>query len=138
MKENGFNVKVEADLAQTGFCFGGNVDNCGTWMDKMGSAAQINKGVPATPRDGAPVELVGLQYSVLSFLARLHSQGKFSREGVDQISFQTWADLIKANFTRCFYVPEETSSEYDIDARLVNQRGIYKDTYRSTQGYTDY
>ena len=72
MKDNGFNVKIEADLADTGFCFGGNADNCGTWMDKMGSAFNINKGVPATPRDGAPIELVGLQYSVLSFLARLH------------------------------------------------------------------
>ena len=82
MKDNGFNVRVEADLADTGFCFGGNVDNCGTWMDKMGSAAQINKGVPATPRDGAPVELVGLQYSVLSFLAQLHAEGKFENEGV--------------------------------------------------------
>ena len=69
MKDFGFNVRVEADLANTGFCFGGNTDNCGTWMDKMGSAALINKGVPATPRDGAPVELVGLQYSVLSFFA---------------------------------------------------------------------
>ena len=72
MKENGFNIKVEADLEQTGFCFGGNPDNCGTWMDKMGSAPSINKGEPATPRDGAPIELVGLQYSVLSFLAKLN------------------------------------------------------------------
>ena len=73
MLDNGFNVKVEADLAQTGFCFGGNADNCGTWMDKMGSAPMLNKGKPATPRDGAPIELVGLQYSVLSYLAQLHA-----------------------------------------------------------------
>lgn len=73
MKDDGFNVKVEADLSDTGFCFGGNSDNCGTWMDKMGSAPFVNKGSPATPRDGAPIELVGLQYSVLSFIAKLYS-----------------------------------------------------------------
>ena len=95
MKDNGFNVNVAADLKKTGFCFGGNKDNCGTWMDKMGSAAMINKGVPATPRDGAPVELVGLQYSFISFLASLNAAGKFSSAGVEEISFQDWANLIK-------------------------------------------
>ena len=67
MKDNGFNIKIETDWKDTGLTFGGNKDNCGTWMDKMGSAYG-NKGVPATPRDGAPIELVGLQYSVLIFL----------------------------------------------------------------------
>ena len=66
MTDNGFNVNIWTDK-ETGFIHGGNKDNCGTWMDKMGSATH-NKGVPATPRDGAPIELVGLQYSVISFL----------------------------------------------------------------------
>lgn len=44
-------------------------------MDKMGSAPGVNKGVPATPRDGAPIELVGLQYSVLTFLDDLAKKG---------------------------------------------------------------
>ncbi len=70
MKDNGFNVNIKMDPTN-GFLFGGNAENCGTWMDKMGSSSN-NKGVPATPRDGVPIELAGLQYSVLSYLAELH------------------------------------------------------------------
>lgn len=134
MKDNGFNVKVEADLNDTGLCFGGNVDNCGTWMDKMGSAPMINKGVPATPRDGAPIELVGLQYSVLQFLTDLNSKGQFSHAGVDQISFKLWANTIETNFNRCFYIPRsaQEDSDYDLNVKYINRRGIYKDVYRST------
>lgn len=68
MKSNGYDVRIRPDLEKTGFCFGGNTDNCGTWMDKMGSAEGVNRGVPATPRDGAPIELVAMQYSILVFL----------------------------------------------------------------------
>lgn len=83
MKDAGFNVKIHCDIDKTGFCFGGNKDNCGTWMDKMGSSTITgNKGVPATPRDGAPIELVAMQYSIVSWLASLHSAGTISQNGV--------------------------------------------------------
>ena len=83
MKDEGYNVKIHCDLEKTGFCFGGNKDNCGTWMDKMGSSEYTkNKGVPATPRDGAPIELVAMQYSILSWLADLNKSGKIKQSSI--------------------------------------------------------
>ena len=145
MKDGGFNQKIYVDWAN-GIVFGGNQDNCGTWQDKMGESEKAgNKGVPGTPRDGASIEITGLLYSTLNWLAKLSGGGKFPHSGVkradgSEISFASWADLVKANFERCYFVPAAPGDDgaYDVNPAVVNRRGIYKDLYRSGKEYEDY
>jgi glycogen debranching enzyme len=145
MKDEGFNQKIHVDW-ETGIIFGGNQDNCGTWMDKMGESERAgSKGVPGTPRDGAAVEITGLLYSTLSWLSRLHEQGQYAYSSVDTqdgntVSLADWASRIKANFERCYYVPlsPEEDAKYDVNSAIVNRRGIYKDLYKSGKEYEDY
>mmetsp|Transcript_20492 Transcript_20492/g.19473 ORF Transcript_20492/g.19473 Transcript_20492/m.19473 type:complete len:213 (+) Transcript_20492:1058-1696(+) len=145
MTDQGFQVDIRLDR-QTGFLLGGNEHNCGTWMDKMGSSFETgNRGKPATPRDGAPIELVALLYSSLQFVIALQKEGHFDHrevelEGGSKLSFEEWADLVKNNFERHFWVPQDSSEdqEYKVEKKLINRRGIYKDVYLSTHQYTDY
>ena len=146
MRDQGFNIDIRVDW-KTGFVFGGNQFNCGTWMDKMGESEKAgNKGIPGTPRDGASVEITGLLCSAVLWLSQLHERGQFKYEGVqmghsgDLISYKDWAERIKANFERCYYIPLDPhdDSHYDVNTKIVNRRGIYKDLYRSGKEFEDY
>ena len=65
MENEGFTISLKMDDS-TGFIVGGNFRNCLTWMDKMGSSSKAgNKGIPATSRDGAPIETTALLKFVL-------------------------------------------------------------------------
>ena len=145
MKSEGFQIDIEVDW-ETGIIFGGSQSNCGTWMDKMGESEKAgSKGIPGTPRDGAAVEITGLTYSTLVWVAQLQAQGKYSYSGVktstgQDISFVTWAEKIQKNFERCYYIPLDSSEDkdYDVNTAIVNRRGIYKDLYKSGKEYEDY
>jgi glycogen debranching enzyme len=168
MTDGGFNIDVWTDEG-SGFIHGGNAWNCGTWMDKMGSSGKAgNKGQPATPRDGADIEIVALSYSVLAWLGGLAEgagrgsaaagAGSFTpapaaatvaAAGLSgsvrfpsgaEVTYAGWAQRIAAAFHRHFYVPPapEQDHAHAIDGRYVNRRGIYKDTVGSSAGWSDY
>ncbi|KIJ55238.1 glycoside hydrolase family 133 protein [Sphaerobolus stellatus SS14] len=145
MSDKGFNIDIYVDW-DTGLIFGGNKYNCGTWMDKMGESVKAGtKGVPGTPRDGAPVEIIGLLKSTLRWLADLSSKGKFPFKGVQAtidgkerlVTYKEWSDLLQASFERCYYVPSAPpqDSKYVINSKLVNRRGIYKDVFGSGEDH---
>jgi len=135
MSEWGFDVSVRLD-EKTGLIFGGSEHNCGTWMDKMGSSAKAgNKGKPATPRDGAAVEIVGLLKSALRWLSGL-SRDVFPYEEVktasgQPLTYKDWDSRLSENFERLFWIgPDEKTS--------APVAGIYRDTVGATRKWQDY
>lgn len=146
MSDRGFNNQIGIH-PETGFVFGGNESNCGTWMDKMGSSEKAgNRGKPATPRDGSAVELVGLSKAVLTWLDTLYTAKKYPYEGVQRKfkdgtvaswTFKNWAEKLQQSFEKHFWV---NTAPHPCEKRpdLVHRRGIYKDCYGASQQWSDY
>jgi glycogen debranching enzyme len=140
MQSDGFNNEIGVDL-ETGFVYGGNRFNCGTWMDKMGSSEKAsNKGWPATPRDGSAVELVGLSRHILDWLINTNKQSKYPYDGAildentgTKFTWVQWAQKIDDNFEKHFWVDQSST-----ESRHINKRNIYKDTYKSSLEWPDY
>ncbi|EIW79274.1 glycoside hydrolase family 13 protein [Coniophora puteana RWD-64-598 SS2] len=150
MRDEGFNIDIKVDWS-TGIIFGGNAFNCGTWMDKMGESEKAGtKGLPGSPRDGAPIEITGLLKSTLRWLAELSTANKFPFKGVEAkisgkrvlVTYEEWNNLLQESFEKCYYIPADRSADsaYNLDPKLVNRRGIYKDVYGSGAGreWSDY
>ncbi|XP_019484890.1 PREDICTED: LOW QUALITY PROTEIN: glycogen debranching enzyme [Hipposideros armiger] len=146
MKDEGFNVTAGVD-EETGFVYGGNRFNCGTWMDKMGESDRArNRGNPATPRDGSAVEIVGLSKSAVRWLLELSQKNIFpyhevtvKRHGkVVAVSYHEWNRKIQDNFEKLFYVSEDPSDFNEKNPNLVHKRGIYKDSYGASSPWCDY
>lgn len=82
MHEKGFDISIHTDWS-TGFVMGGSAYNCGTWMDKMGDSEKAgNKGIPATPRDGAAIEITGMLKRTVDTLAKWSAAGIYRHAGV--------------------------------------------------------
>ncbi|CAG8588637.1 10334_t:CDS:10, partial [Racocetra persica] len=148
MTDKGFQIDIDVDW-ETGFLNGGNQWNCGTWMDKMGESDKAgNKGRPATPRDGAAVEIIGLLKSTLRWITELNKTGHYPWNGVELkecptkkfVTFAEWNDLIQQSFEKHFYIPTDPNedSKYKLNSQLVNRRGIYKDLCNSSGEFQDY
>ncbi|KAK3069360.1 bifunctional 4-alpha-glucanotransferase/amylo-alpha-1,6-glucosidase [Teratosphaeriaceae sp. CCFEE 6253] len=145
MKDDGFNIDIFVDWS-SGILYGGNEHNCGTWMDKMGESPKAgNKGEPGTSRDGAPVEMTGLLYSTLKWVAALKQGGQFKYDGVtadDGVAwtYAAWAAKLRASFEHAYYIPADPAqwAAYDINGKIVNRTGIYKDVHRGKKEYRDY
>jgi glycogen debranching enzyme len=138
MKDEGFNQKIFYEKT-TGFIYGGNKFNCGTWMDKMGSSEKAkNKGIPATPRDGADVEIIGLLYSFIKFLADEMNPNHYPYDhvkedgGVNNLTYKSWYLKIQDNFEKYFFI------QHKRDDSMVNKENIYKDHISIPSVYTNY
>ncbi|XP_065569335.1 glycogen debranching enzyme-like [Artemia franciscana] len=146
MTNEGFNVRVGVDW-QTGFVYGGNLHNCGTWMDKMGSSEKAGtRGKPASPRDGSAIELVGLSRCIVGWLASCFDSGIYPYEGVSRAdsegnmvtwTYRDWANKIDSNFEKLFFIDIEPNP-YERRPDLIHRRGMYKDTLGSEHPWADY
>lgn len=130
----GFNISLFVDW-RNGFIFGGNRNNCLTWMDKLGSSTKAkNKGVPATSRNGAPIELTALLYVGVKMMKMLYEENISHCNGVTlseskSIEYKEWKRLIKLNFEKYYWIPhsEDEYEFYKIEKAFVFRNGIYKD-----------
>uniref|UniRef100_A0A8D3BRN5 Glycogen debranching enzyme n=1 Tax=Scophthalmus maximus TaxID=52904 RepID=A0A8D3BRN5_SCOMX len=146
MKDEGFSVVAKVDPA-TGFVSGGNRFNCGTWMDKMGESERArNKGVPATPRDGAAVEIVGLSKSAVRWVVELHAKGLFPYDGAKVhrdgkesfVSYSQWNQQLHQGFEAGFWVSGDPEDPNEQHPDLVHKKNIYKDSCGASSRWCDY
>ena len=137
-KKEGFSIDIDLE-PNTGFIYGGNYYNNGTWMDKIGASAKgKNKGIPATPRPGADIEIIALVYSSLDFVVNMGKNNYFKYKSVTLFNnvsypYSQWKLLIKDSFEVEFFVNKyntEINNSYGYDNELNSnpiKGNIYKD-----------
>ena len=136
LKNEGYSIDIDLD-PNTGFIYGGNYYNNGTWMDKIGTSSKgKNKGLPATPRPGTNIEIISLLYSCLDFIVEMGKNNYFKYKSVklsnnDNYPYTQWKLLIKDSFEDEFYVKKyniEINNSYNNEYNENPIKGnIYKD-----------
>ena len=122
---NGLKINIYLDT-ETGFIYGGNTLNAGTWMNHIGSSAKgKNLNIPSTPRNGADIEIIALLYNCLNFVIEINYKNYYSYKHVilnnnEKFSFYQWSLLIKKFFEKKFFVKK-------IYSVFQNKSNIYKD-----------
>ncbi|RKP03966.1 hypothetical protein CXG81DRAFT_8863 [Caulochytrium protostelioides] len=133
MSHEGFELHIGTD-PETGFVYGGSRHNCGTWMDKMGSSEKAgNRGIPATSRHGADVEIVGLSASTLRWITTKVIGHTPHWPWTDvvlpdgaTVPLTAWYEQIKSHFEPHFFIPA-SGPDHTGREDLIRQRTIYKD-----------
>ncbi|KAL0230269.1 hypothetical protein PCE1_003830 [Barthelona sp. PCE] len=136
MQSEGFHVNSRLI---SGFPCGGNVYNCGTWMDKMGESAEShNRGIPATSRAGIPVEIAAMCACTVRWLKVAVAKEWITSPTTFDLT--KWDTEMTRNFDKLFYIPidEKLDSAYDIDIKFIQHRGIYKDVACAENKYEEY
>ena len=96
-------------------------------------------------QDGSAVELVGLSYSSIRWLAEMNAKGFYKFASVTRVNedcstqewtLKEWSHKIEANFEQHFFVVKNNPKDKRPD--LMNKEYIYKDTLNSSQPWTDY
>lgn len=83
------------------------------------SAGHGTDGTPATPRDGAPIEISALLYSTLRWLAGVVDKEKVAglvgwvtlRGGATTLTYAAWAKRILGSFERVYWVPADSDED---------------------------
>ena len=140
LKKEGYNIDIELD-PNTGFIYGGNYYNNGTWMNKLGNGEKRKtRGIPVTPRPGADIEIISLLYSNLDFVVNMGNKNYFKYKSVVlsngmNYPYLQWKLLIKDSFEGEFFVKKiniDIAKDHNNSAWSNSQikRNIYKD-YKS-------
>jgi len=86
-------------------------------MNVIGSNEKTsNKGIPATSRNGAPVETVALLKHCLEFAIKANEKKLYPFDSVNtasgkKLTFKDWSDRIKKSFEKNFWITGENNKD---------------------------